>query len=146
MRYLNPPLTARERAGFVSAARACIGVRWRHQGRSLQGLDCGGLVVYALARVSRVVRDSIGYGRVAYRSSLEDVLEDNFGDMLPKEGMRVGDVALMRFKGAPSHVGVVGDYIYAGFSLIHAFAQNKKVVEGRIDDEWQNSIVGVYRP
>lgn len=146
MRYLNPPLSARERVEFVAAARACIGVRWRHQGRSLQGLDCGGLVVYALAGVSRIVRDSVGYGRVAYRGSLEAVLEDNFGSILPKKEMRVGDVALMRFKGEPSHVGIIGDYLYGGFSLIHAFVQNREVVEGRLSEDWLTSIVGVYRP
>jgi cell wall-associated NlpC family hydrolase len=30
---------------IVSAARSWLGVPWRHQGRTRQGVDCAGLVV-----------------------------------------------------------------------------------------------------
>lgn len=53
---------------------------------------------------------------------------------------------MMVFNGAPHHVGIVADYRYGGLSLIHAYAQNRMVVEMRIDDEWRNRIIAVYRP
>lgn len=128
---------------FVARARSMIGVRWRHQGRDLRGVDCAGLVVYAL---DREIIDCRAYGRVPYQSRLEGLLRENLGDPLPVDQMQVGDVALMKFKGEPSHIGILGDYLYGGLSLIHAHASVRKVTEGRLDDEWRLAIVEVYRP
>src|SRR5690606_30433438 len=99
------PLTAEEIPALVTAARGFLGVRWRHQGRSMRGVDCAGLVVCALRAVGREPVDMAGYGREPYLSGLETTLRENFGDPQPAESMRVGDIALMRFVGAPSHVG-----------------------------------------
>lgn len=146
MRAIGDPFSAAEMLAFIAAARACIGVRWRHQGRSLRGVDCGGLVVFALRAVGRSVSDSTAYGREPYRGSLEATLRANFGEPLPADQMQLGDVVLMRFAGEPSHVGILGDYLYGGLSLIHAYAKGKKVIEHRLDDEWRGYIVEVYRP
>lgn len=140
-----PALSASERAAFIAAARGFLGVRWRHQGRSTRGVDCAGLVICAMRAVGRDPVDVEGYGRVPYRAGLEDALAANLGDPLPVESMQVGDVALMRFAGQPSHVGIIGDYRYGGYSLIHAFAQNRQVVEHGLDENWRGSIVGIYR-
>lgn len=145
-RAIGAPLSDAERIAFIAAARSMLGTRWRHQGRDTRGVDCAGLVAYSLRAVGRTIADSTAYGRVPYRGSLEATLGANLGPMLKAEDMRVGDVALMVFDNAPHHVGVVADYKYGGFSLVHAYAANKQVVEMRIDDDWRNRIIGVYRP
>lgn len=65
------PLTEAEREALVLAARAYIGVRWQHQGRTARGLDCAGLVMVALRSLGRKPVDSIGYPRRPYRNMLE---------------------------------------------------------------------------
>lgn len=147
MRAIGGPFNAAETAAFVAAARSYIGVRWRHQGRSRRGVDCAGLVACALQDAGRPIEDRTTYGREPYMHSLEAVLLSHFGDPLPANQMRVGDVALMHFRnGDPSHVGILGDYLYGGLSLIHAHATTRHVVEHRLDDEWAGYIVETYRP
>jgi hypothetical protein len=79
---------------------------------------------------------------------LEATLEANFGAPLEKSSLKPGDIALMRFSDSQqcSHVGIVAEHPSGGLSLIHAFAQVKRVVEHRIDAEWMNNIAEVYRP
>lgn len=143
-RFLGEPLSAGERAAFVAAARSYIGVRWRHQGRSRKGIDCGGLVSLALADIGRIGRDIVGYGRVAYHGYLEACLRDNFGDPGLPEAMQIGDVALISYDAAPNHVGIVADYLYGGFSIIHAHAPSRKVIEHRLDERLR--VMEIYRP
>lgn len=145
-RIVNPPLSAAERVRFVEAARACIDVPWRHQGRTTSGLDCGGLVVFALGSIGRLTADITGYPRLAYRGSLEDALRANFGDPLPAARMQVGDLALIRFTGAPNHIVIIADYLYGGFSMVHAYAPERRVIEQRLDDVWRARIAEIYRP
>lgn len=146
MRAIGPPLSDTERLALIAAARGYLGVRFRHQGRSERGIDCAGLVVVSLQAGGREPNDVEAYGREPLNQGLRGMLVENFGEPVPKDEMRSGDVVLMRFRGEPSHVGIVGDYPYGGVSLIHAFAQVKKVVEHRIDDEWLGNIVEVFRP
>lgn len=147
MRALGPAFSDSEREAFIDAARSYKGVRWRHQGRNRHGVDCGGLVFLALRGAGRNPVDSPAYGRSPYRGSLEGVLRANFGEPLPKDMLRAGDVPMFRFRnGQPSHVAVVANHLQGGFSMIHAFAQMREVVEHRIDQEWFDSMVEVYRP
>lgn len=91
-------------------------------------------------------QDAVGYGRIPYKSKLQEMLRVNLGDPIPKAQMRAGDIPVMKWKGEPSHVGLLSDYPLGGFALIHAFLQNKQVVEHRMDAEWLDRIVEVYRP
>lgn len=146
MRAIGQPLNDAERLALIVEARTYLGVRFRHQGRGRRGVDCAGLVVVSLRLIGREPADVAAYGREPLNQGLRGMLVENFGEPIPKTEMRLGDVALMRFRGEPSHVGLVTDYPYRGLALIHAFAQVKKVVEHRIDSEWFGNIVEVFRP
>lgn len=146
MRAIGPPLTDVERAAFVKAARSYLGVPFRHQGRSRRGLDCAGLFVAAISDIGRTFFNVAAYSREPLNSGLRTAVVTNLGDPIQKADMREGDVALMRFRGEPSHVGIITNYPLGGFALLHTFAQMKKVVEHRIDEEWMRNIVGVWRP
>lgn len=138
------PLNDAERIAFVAAARAMLGVRWKHQGRTRNGVDCAGLVIYALRAIGREPHDITGYGRRPYRNALDAAVRVNFGAPQATEP-RAGDVLLVRDgNAAPNHVGIVGDGPH-GLTLIHAYAPNKEVVEMTIDALWRAKIIGVYR-
>jgi len=71
-------------------------------------------------------------------------VQKNLG--LPVIGeLQVGDIALMKFSTEPHHLGIIGDYVHGGFSLIHADGTKKKVVEHRLDDTWKSRIIEFYR-
>jgi cell wall-associated NlpC family hydrolase len=137
-----------DREAFIAEARQYVAekVRFRHQGRSRRGVDCAGLVSVCLQASGRAVVDCAAYGRQPINQGLRGYLVRNFGDPVPKEEMRPGDVPLMRFRGEPSHVGIVANHPHGGLSLIHSYAQVKKCVEHRIDSEWLGYIVEVFRP
>lgn len=147
MRAIDPPLNTLEREALIAAGRALrdAGTRFRHQGRSERGVDCGGLLAYCLRAAGREPNDVLGYARTPYKDSLRDVMIDNFGEPIPKSEMREGDAVLLRFQGEPCHVGIVTDYPTGGFALLHAYAVYKKVVEHRMDALWMSYITDVFR-
>lgn len=145
-RALGRHLTKKETSAFIAATFEFMDVRFKHQGRSHNGVDCAGLVVVSLDAIGRSFRDVPAYSREPLRQGLREALVDNLGDPIPIESMRAGDVALMRFRGEPSHVGIITDHPQYKFGLIHAFAQMKKVVWHGIDEGWMWNIVEVFRP
>lgn len=149
MRVLGEPLTETECAAFIAAARSLRDARTRfmHQGRSARGVDCAGLLVYGMAAAGRSLKDADGYGRTPYKARLEGLLEENFGSTLgPDEPMREGDIILLKMIGDPSHVGIVTDHPSGGYAILHSYAQQRMVVEHRMDAEWLNYIHMRFRP
>jgi len=131
---------------IVSAARAYIGVPFRHRGRSATRLDCAGLAIRALRDAGRVVAFDIRhYGQEPWRDGLRQAVQANMGPPVD-DAPQPGDVLLMRFNtDQPHHIAIAGDYLYGGLSIIHAYAEVGRVVEHRLDDRWRSRIVEVYR-
>lgn len=128
---------------IVTEARTWIGVRWLHQGRTREGVDCAGLVIKVAHELGLSTFDTADYARQAID---EAMLELCRGHLQPigRQDIRPGDVLVMRFENQ-RHIGVVGDYIYGGLSLIHAYAPNRKVVEHRFDSVWMSRVIGCFR-
>lgn len=145
MRANGAAFTPEETAAFIARARSCMGVRFKHQGRDPRfGLDCAGLPLWSMAAMGRPVVDIAGYGREPHKDGLERALTDNLGEPIPIEQMRAGDVILMRFGGAPRHVGILTDHPEGGLSLLHVHDRLKFVAEHRL--EARTRIVKVWRP
>lgn len=140
------PLSDAERGAFIAAARSLVGVPFKHCGRTRAGIDCIGLVRFALLAVGHEVADDRKYGRHPEPEGLrlQATLRAHFGE--PVSGFQPGDVVLMRWAKLPNHVAVVGDYPYGGLSLIHAVAQERRVVEHRLAGVWPGRILEGYRP
>lgn len=126
----------------VERARALLGVPWEHQGRNINiAIDCIGLLVYAFEIDAPIPT----YSRDPVATQLEDAMRDHFGPPIPLENMRPGDAVVVGFGKCLRHVGIVGDDIYGGLSLIHTDSIVKKVVEHPIDGKWQARIREAYR-
>ncbi len=141
-------MTDEQRWAFIAEARRYVAaaVKFKHQGRSMRGVDCAGLVAVCLAAVGFAPEDCDAYGREPHQQRLRGYMVRNFGEPIDRNEMRPGDTVLMCFRGEPSHVAIIGDYVYGGLSLIHSYAMVRKVVEHRIDAEWNRYIVEVFRP
>lgn len=129
---------------IVKAARAYIGVPFKHRGRTYGGLDCAGLIWRAYADHGVILPDVRIYGREPHKNGLEGAVFAAFGNPAAR-APEPGDVLLMRFEREPHHLGIVGDYAHGGLSLIHAYGTAGKVVEHRLDEAWRGRIVAVYR-
>lgn len=136
---------------LVAAARAYLGVPFRHQGRNRHGLDCLGLLV-CVARDCDLRRggrplcswDMTDYGHLPDETRLRNGLAQV---MCPvqTQAVRPGDILQFRVDGAARHLGIAGDYAGSGLSLIHAYAPARRVVEHRLDASWQAAIWQVWR-
>lgn len=126
------------RMEIVDKAREYLGVRWQHQGRTQNGLDCIGLVVRVAHDLDLFRADASNYDRrspdgVALMRGLQENLDQHDQPWLP------GDVLLMRFSLIPQHVALVTD-----LGIIHAYARIGKVVEHSLDARWSAGIVTGY--
>lgn len=126
-------------------ARSMLGVPWRHQGRDpAVGIDCAGLLELAY----EVTPDNftVAYGRHPHGDLITKRMEFNFGPAIDDEP-RVGDAVTLGFgfNGVVRHVGIIGDYIHGGLSIIHTDSVVGRVVEHPFDEKWRRRVRGVYR-
>jgi cell wall-associated NlpC family hydrolase len=131
----------------IAIARQTIGTRYQHQGRVAGvALDCAGVPVHVAKTLGIPLTDYTRYGRTPVPAEMRAALDAHLV-RVPKKDIAPADVVWMRFDGEPQHLGIVGDYVHGGLSLIHAYngAGLMKVVEHRLDDIWRSRIVAAWR-
>ena len=72
-------------------------------------------------------------------SKLQEVLFE-----IPKEEAAPSDLGLFAIQGNPQHVAIFSNFL-GDLGIIHSFAPARRVVEHRIDKEWQSKLVKVFR-
>lgn len=122
---------------IVSEARAWIGTPFSHQARLKGvGVDCAGLIIGVARELGMVGEgfDITGYSRDPDGRTLLAYCETHM-QRIGREDIEPGDVVVIRWHDHPQHLGIVGDYVHGGHSLIHAFADatgRGKVIEQRL--------------
>jgi cell wall-associated NlpC family hydrolase len=126
---------ATTRADVIAEARSWLDVPYVHQGRSRAGVDCAGLVIVVARSLGLVAPDFDvnGYARTPDGSSLLEIC-DALMTRIQLWQLRPGNVLVIRFGQEPQHLGIVGDYLYGGLSLIQALGTSDG--KGRVI-EWQ---------
>ena len=125
---------------IIATARTWLGVPFLHQGRTRQGVDCGGLLVAIGEEAGAAIIHPGTYSMSPDPDLVLGALVANCSQV-PVAQARPGDVLLMSFAGEPRHVGLLTD---AG--LLHAWAKPGKVVEHRMDGAWRRRIRSAWRP
>ncbi|MBC7985664.1 MAG: peptidoglycan endopeptidase [Sphingomonadaceae bacterium] len=124
-------------AAAVAAARACVGARFRAQGRDpATGLDCVGLAAFAVRAGAARLDVPNGY---RLRGSVERVAAglEALGFARAQE-LAPGDLMVMRAGPGQGHLGV-----WTGTGLVHADARLRRVVETPGAPGWP--VTGVWR-
>jgi len=152
---------------LVKHARSFIGVPFKHRGRDRRGLDCAGLVWCAYAEAGVVMPDLRRYGREPHKDGMMRVAREALGPALwegalgqvaPRSLLRKGDVVVIRFDVEPHHMGILGEDLIHGLSLIHSngmrgllsadgrrFEKVGRVMEHGLDDVHLKMICAVFR-
>ncbi len=134
---------------LVDAARAYLGVKWRHRGRTRNSLDCAGLIVIAFADCGVETDPFIHYGREPFEDGLVKRTRASLGAPLPiSTPLQDGDVILLRFAKHPHHMGIVAAADYGGtaaFNIIHADGLAGRVIEQRLAPEMIERITHIFR-
>lgn len=127
------------RADVVVCARSWLGTKYQHQHRIKgHGVDCAGLVI-GVARELGLVAPDFDVNAYARSPDGESLLIEceRFMRPVPLWNMKPGHVLALRFRRDPQHLGIVGDYLYGGLSLIHALGTTDgkgQVVEWHITE------------
>ena len=127
---------------IVTEARTWLGVRWQHQGRSRAGVDCVGLAIVTTRATHGNTVNPTDYSVQATDESMLVACRQHM-DEVPLADMAPGHIVLMRFDNQ-RHMGILGDYVHGGLSLIHAYAISRKVVEHRLDSVWRARIFAAF--
>lgn len=124
---------------IISAARECLGVPFRHQGRTMAGFDCAGVLVHSLKKLGIDYQDQDGYSRNPQNGMLKKIL-DGQSKLIQVKTMQPGDILLMRITREPQHIA-----IFTGETIIHSYSTVGKVVEHRLSQEWKQRVKTIYR-
>ena len=130
-------------AEIVRVARSFVGTRYCHQGRSRAGVDCIGLPVCVRAELGLPALDAAGYARASTSSEMLDFCRANMVEV-QRTDLQLGDI-LVQMDGTVRHMAIVADCVYGGFSIIHAWLPNRRVVECRLDDYFLQTVRGYFR-
>lgn len=137
---------------IVDTARTWLGTPFHHQARVKGvGCDCLGLVVGVVDELG--LKDKNGQNLASYDESaysrepdgaylkqkLTDLLEE-----VPVAQAQAGDLALFSVRDNPQHLAILTDY-EGGLGMIHAYAPARKLVEHRLDSDWNSRLVKVFR-
>jgi cell wall-associated NlpC family hydrolase len=124
------------RSDIVDAARSHLGTAYHHQGRTVGvGLDCAGLLIVTGLALGLLPAgyDVRGYAQRADGASLREYCDAAL-DRIDWTDARAGDVVLVSWdQGVPHHLGILTDYRWGGFAMIHAEGyRRRKVIETRL--------------
>lgn len=125
---------------FVAAARTWLGVPFRYQGRSENGIDCVGVVVESLATLG-ISLDVEPYGKQVSGDTVLRQLQAIGRRVLFAEA-RPGDIAVLNYRGESNHIGI----LTGERTMIHSLAFARRVVEQPLTHpDIQLYWVGLYR-
>lgn len=135
---------------LIAAARTYIGVKFRHRGRSRNGLDCAGLIKASYWDCGVDLPDFLLYGSEPHDDGLISHINDALGEPVlsapaPRRLLQIADVIVQRFDQEPHHVAFVSDYPVGGLAMIHADGHTGRVVEHRLSDDHIKRITHVFR-
>jgi len=130
---------------IVAEARSWIGAEWLHQGRSIYGIDCVGLILVVGKKIGAIDQnyDNTNYQRQAQGADLLTPFrclldQKSICDILP------GDIVVLRDNFFPCHAGIIASKRNK-LTMIHSDALRKKVIEEFIDQGgWRSRIVADF--
>lgn len=122
----------------MAAARAYLGVPYKHQGRNRRGLDCIGLMIRVGHDLGLSDFDIDGYARVPSGYKMAQQIAE-VCERIPANTAQPGDMIHLAFQRQPQHLALLTD-----IGMIHA-DNTRGVVEHVLDAQWRARIRGWYR-
>jgi NlpC/P60 family putative phage cell wall peptidase len=128
---------------IIAEARSWIGTPFHHQGRVKgAGVDCIGLGIGVGKALGLVPPEFefTGYRRTPTGRTLIDVMRDS-GLVDEVYEPHPGDILVFKIDQDPQHVAFLTD----SNTLIHSYAQARKVCEARYDSVWRKRYVTAFK-
>jgi cell wall-associated NlpC family hydrolase len=122
------------RAAVVAEARNWVDVKWRHQGRNANGVDCVGLIVMVCQTLGLSDYDSTNYGRDPDPMKFLPHFTNGGAVRINPKDAKDGDLVIFRQDKFPCHSGILAT-MHGARSVIHAHAGRHKVKEELVPDD-----------
>lgn len=124
---------------IVIAARSWVGTPYRDLGRDRHGMDCVGLIVTVYTGLGLINYQVPTYSRAPDGSFLNHFFLAGFTRINPAERLP-GDVVAFKLFDYACHCGIVTPR-----GVIHAYSEQKGVVEQLITSTLRRALVAAYR-
>lgn len=120
-----------------------IGLKFIPKGRTIEGIDCWGLVRLFYKDEFGVELPSYSdeYESPTHRQSVSEAIKANLGNWTAVSSPNFGDVLVFRILGLPLHTGI---YIGNG-NFIHSYKNTNSCIERLKSVNWENRVLGIYR-
>lgn len=130
-----------QRQAVANKAIGLVGLPWVHCARSAQhGVDCAGLIIVCAESIGINIPDLGNYERLEPQSSVLKYVEEHCRILNSGEEYESGDLILMSWENAPTHLG-----IYIGDDwMVHSYERHG-VTHQQLIPFWRRKIVNVYR-
>tara|TARA_R110000824_G_scaffold20947_1_gene78566 strand:+ start:704 stop:1123 length:420 start_codon:yes stop_codon:yes gene_type:complete len=131
---------------FADEIEKLVGIRFIKQGRTLQGLDCLGIIIYALKQmgITPKTRDDYSLHGENYSEDLIRYINYSCDPVSDISESQRGDLIVFSafFNGYPKHLGVID---VAGDSFIHTNEELGKCVREEMNENWQGLTHSIWR-
>lgn len=129
---------------FINELRKYLGVKFLHQGRTEDGIDCAGLVIVSAKKLGFDFYDVVIYDRKPNQYEIIKSIEEAGLYQVRRNKIDVGDILLMSYDGNVQHIAVVSEKNEESIYIIHAVT-DREVIEHRLDKAWLSKVVMCYR-
>ena len=130
---------------IVECAHTLIGVRFKHQGRALRGIDCVGVPIYIAKTLGIREWNSIAYPTRPNMEMFERLIRESGATKVPFKEMAHGDMLRMLSYRYPVHIGIYEVMPDGKKWVIHAYQPFKKVVRSPLNDTLLAKVHSVWR-
>lgn len=123
---------------YVAEAKKLVGTKYLHQGRTVNGVDCLGLVVLPAIACGLKVIDCTVYPKLGAGPQLLAALEEQ---LVRCDGTQIGDILVFDLGSANYHLAIRTGYgiLYASYSLTGL------VTETVYRKPWTDRYIRAYR-
>lgn len=130
---------------IVECAHTLIGVPFRHQGRTLRGLDCVGVPIYIAKAVGFKEWNAPPYGPRPNMAMFEKLIRESGSTPVPFKEVAHGDMLRMLSYRYPVHIGIYEIMPNGAEYVIHAFQPYKKVARSRLTPKEWDKVHSIWR-
>lgn len=119
-----------------------LGIPFRHRGRSMEALDCYGLVLKVYEDLGIKLFDLESYEEDLSQTQTDYFIKQYYREWEKVIKPSIFDVVLFKAKGIAVHCGVV----LSGGKFLHSSRKTKGVIVSRLyGGAWEKMIEGFYR-
>lgn len=132
------------RQDVVDAARKYLGVPFQRGARSMQAMDCVGLLILVGRDLGLHIEETSKYFFDPIASEMPELIK-NYVDAqsipAPLTPLKVGRIAILRQSVYPMHTGIFAKDKQGKFTIINANMKARRVVEQNFDFYWKDKLL-----